>query len=176
MSDYEWPAGTVVTASVRGVKPVPKGSMRAFVLPGVDGAKPRAIITDSQKTLRPWAALVRDAVTEAMRRRGLQVRRIGGCTVRIMFLLPRPKGHLRSNGQVKPTAPAEPTTKPDVDKLTRGVLDALKGRVWQDDSQCVRIVVEKQYARHDDDVGATIEITPRPRTVEDATSPQLPEV
>ena len=35
--------------------------------------------------------------------------------------------------------------KPDLDKLVRGVFDALTGTVWADDAQCVEISARKAY-------------------------------
>lgn len=39
-----------------------------------------------------------------------------------------------------------PTTKPDADNLAKGIKDALKGIIWNDDAQVVRLVVEKWYS------------------------------
>lgn len=52
------------------------------------------------------------------------------------FYLPRPKTVKR----------AFPVVKPDLDKLTRAVGDALTDAgMWRDDAQVVRLVVEKFY-------------------------------
>lgn len=39
-----------------------------------------------------------------------------------------------------------PVTKPDCDNYAKGVKDALKGVIWRDDSQVVRLVIEKMYS------------------------------
>jgi Holliday junction resolvase RusA-like endonuclease len=39
-----------------------------------------------------------------------------------------------------------PTSKPDVDNYLKAVLDALNGLAFEDDSQIVRTVAEKQYS------------------------------
>lgn len=39
-----------------------------------------------------------------------------------------------------------PTTKPDCDNYAKGVKDALKGVIWNDDAQVVKLVVEKFYS------------------------------
>jgi Holliday junction resolvase RusA-like endonuclease len=39
-----------------------------------------------------------------------------------------------------------PTTKPDVDNYAKGIKDALKGVIWQDDSQVVSLTVSKHYS------------------------------
>jgi len=48
-----------------------------------------------------------------------------------------------------------PTVPPDVDKLTRALLDACKA-VWGDDSQVVRLEVSKKYAVGESGVAVTI--------------------
>ena len=40
-----------------------------------------------------------------------------------------------------------PTSKPDADNLAKGICDALKGVIWKDDAQVVRLLVEKHYAQ-----------------------------
>jgi Holliday junction resolvase RusA-like endonuclease len=39
-----------------------------------------------------------------------------------------------------------PTTKPDIDNIAKGIKDAVKGIIWVDDSQVVRLEVEKWYS------------------------------
>ena len=39
-----------------------------------------------------------------------------------------------------------PTTKPDIDNLTKSILDALNGIAFVDDSQIVQITAAKEYA------------------------------
>jgi Holliday junction resolvase RusA-like endonuclease len=41
--------------------------------------------------------------------------------------------------------PCWPTSKPDADNYAKLVLDALNGVLWRDDSQVVRLFVEKAY-------------------------------
>ena len=64
--------------------------------------------------------------------------------LRLVFWLPRPKGHFGKKG-LKPSAPADHTTKPDLDNLIKAIKDALKGLVWVDDSQVCRLVADKKY-------------------------------
>lgn len=60
----------------------------------------------------------------------------GPVGVQMLFRLPRPAG----------ASPGTFTTPPDVDKLSRAVLDALAGVVYVDDAQVVRLVASKVYA------------------------------
>lgn len=41
-----------------------------------------------------------------------------------------------------------PTKKPDVDNVLKGVMDALTGVIWQDDSQVCDIVCVKRYSEN----------------------------
>jgi Holliday junction resolvase RusA-like endonuclease len=53
----------------------------------------------------------------------------------VSFLMPRPKSHLRANGEEKDSAPQHHTSKPDLDNLVKATKDALTtAQVWTDDS------------------------------------------
>lgn len=69
----------------------------------------------------------------------------GPVWVTVRFTFTRPKSHLRANGQVKPTAPVMHASKPDVDNLTKLVMDALNGVFFRDDSQAYYIDARKSY-------------------------------
>jgi crossover junction endodeoxyribonuclease RusA len=60
----------------------------------------------------------------------------GPVGVQMLFRLPRPDGAEAGTF----------TTPPDVDKLSRAVLDALSGVVYVDDAQVVRLTASKVYA------------------------------
>ena len=60
-----------------------------------------------------------------------------------------------------------PVKKPDLDKLTRAVCDALKdARAYHDDAQVVRHIVDKVFARPGQPFGATIVLKMRTRSGE----------
>jgi crossover junction endodeoxyribonuclease RusA len=70
--------------------------------------------------------------------------------VGITWSLARPKSHWgtgRNADRLKPSAPAYPTSPPDLDKLTRAVFDALtkSGRLG-DDAQIVDAWIRKRWA------------------------------
>jgi Holliday junction resolvase RusA-like endonuclease len=77
----------------------------------------------------------------------------GPLAVRMTFYVPRPKGHYSRRdaiggfvtGALVPSAPAYPTTRPDVLKLARAVEDACTGIVWRDDAQIVSEWLQKRY-------------------------------
>jgi Holliday junction resolvase RusA-like endonuclease len=130
--------------------PSTKGSARAFVVNG------RAIVTnDAGKKAKAWASIVAGAASEAM---GSLTPFGCAVDVTVVFFLPRPKAHSRSNGELKADAPRWSPKKPDADKLARCALDALTGVVFVDDSQIARLLVEKRYA--DGQAGAHVLVRP----------------
>lgn len=144
-----------LTINVIGT-PVQQGSKTAGVVNG------RAFLRDSNdKKLRPWRAEVAGSVADAMALTGWTTLD-GPCQVDITFFHPRPAGHYgtgRNAGVLKPTAPRWKQTAPDIDKLTRAVLDALTtSRAIRDDARVARLVVDDLYA--DAATGARITITP----------------
>ncbi len=112
--------------------PAPKGSTRAFIPKGWK----RAVITETNKHTRPWAAIVKYAAKQAVNSDTIP---FTSCPVslHIVFYLPMPKSlPKRVHWHVK---------KPDCDKLLRAAIDALTGIIFTDDSQIVRISAMKEY-------------------------------
>lgn len=127
----------VITFLVRGV-PAPQGSMRAFdshVVPAKNAPYLtfRADIrTEADKCWsHPW---VGQPIWVAMR-----------------FVFPRPQSHFlpvnktRQVPVLRVNAPEYVTSRPDVDKLVRAVLDALTGIAYADDAQVVQVTGTKVY-------------------------------
>lgn len=95
----------------------------------------RAVLWDSNAAaLKPWRAVVRAEAVKALDgRAGFE----GAVYVLLDFYMPRPKTVSR----------LRPSVKPDIDKLTRAILDALTDSgVVKDDGQVVSLSVEKWYA------------------------------
>lgn len=117
----------------------------------------RVIITDDTgQDGKAWRSDVRDAAVEKFTDDFTgQVEPINGAVavaMEITFYRSRPKGHYGSGKNrrfVKDSAPAYPITRPDVDKLSRAILDALKGIAYNDDSQITTKIVRKRYAAKD---------------------------
>jgi Holliday junction resolvase RusA-like endonuclease len=123
--------------------PEPAGSKRAFQHPKTG----RIVVTDAAKKSRPWKQEIAGAADVQMGLAGLGLFD-GPLVVELLFVLARPKGHYgtgRNSRLVKSSAPVFPATRPDVDKLSRAVLDALTGTVYRDDAQIVVKVARKVY-------------------------------
>lgn len=133
--------------------PAPGGSKR-FV--GFGKKTGRAIlIDDAGQRNKDWRNSVMWAGREAI---GTNPLMAGPLRVEITFHMPRPKGHYNARGEVKPSAPAYPITKPDSLKLARSTEDALTGVVWSDDAQTVSLGITKRYVAPGQAPGASIHI------------------
>lgn len=106
--------------------PITKGSFNFFRKGN------RVIVRPADKRLDAWEENIRLAATEAVAGAPPSER---GWIIRLKFFLRRPKTVKR----------IDPTTKPDLDKLVRAVLDPLTGVVYNDDSQVIDIHARKYY-------------------------------
>jgi Holliday junction resolvase RusA-like endonuclease len=70
--------------------------------------------------------------------------------VRLVAIFARPRSHLTAAGVLRAGAPDRPGKNcGDVDNLAKGVLDALNGIAWLDDSQVVDMRVIKAFGPKD---------------------------
>lgn len=74
----------------------------------------------------------------------------GAIRIDVLFYLPRPR---------KPKS-FYPIVRPDLDNYLKGVMDALNGILWRDDSQIVSIRCEKKYALQDESLRAILRVYP----------------
>lgn len=118
-------ATRTVTFRVIGI-PQPKGSTRAFK------RGDRVIVTSDNPRIADW----QHAIATVARTLGAAPF-VGAVAVAIVFRLPRPKSQPRR---------VYPVCRPDLDKLARGVFDALIGILIADDSAVVELVARKYYA------------------------------
>lgn len=120
--------------------PKPQGSKRGFVIPGKNGAKPKAMVVDSDKgPLKGFREAVRSDAVDAQPP-GFEPF-AGPVLVVLAFALPKPKVAERG-----PRRWPIGKNAGDVDKLARAVLDALTdAAVFGDDGQVVHLVVRKDY-------------------------------
>lgn len=125
-----------------GGTPVPQGSKNAYVRGG------RAVLVDANARLKPWRAAVRAAAEAAIAEGGWETLD-EPCRVHLGFTVPRPKRHRWG----------VPAVKPDLDKLTRAVFDALTDAgVWKDDSRVVSMEVAKKYEDDEAVPGVWVEV------------------
>lgn len=120
-------------------KAQPQGSGRAFTYTrkAEKGGGIGARIDSDNPNLKSWRHEVAVTAHLAMRRAGFAMLVTGPVRVCADVYLPCPKSR-------KPHHPH--LTKPDIDKLARGLCDALTGIVWTDDSQVTQLKVTKAYA------------------------------
>ena len=116
-----------ISFQVHGL-PIPQGSTRSWLVNG------KPVITSTAKGLSSWRRLVADVAQRFAPDEPWE----GPVGIDLHFGLPKPK-----------SAPKKrrvwPDKRPDLDKLTRAVLDALTYVVYADDSQVVEIRATKDY-------------------------------
>jgi Holliday junction resolvase RusA-like endonuclease len=135
--------GHELTVTVAG-KPAPQGSKAR----GRNGG-----LYDMSKGLESWrraiAVTVRAALSNPHSATWPSEAAAGPVAATVIFLMTRPQDHYRTGqfeGLVKDSAPLHPATRPDVDKLARAVLDALKmSGAIKDDGQVVSLAAVKTY-------------------------------
>jgi Holliday junction resolvase RusA-like endonuclease len=103
-------------------------------------------VTDDNKDTKAW----RNQVSKTAREEYSGPLLTGFVSLECIFYLQRPKSHYGTGAnehRIKPSAPAFPGVKPDLDKLMRAVGDGLTqaGNVYTDDSRIVRQRLEKLY-------------------------------
>lgn len=101
------------------------------------------IYEQSSKKLKVWRELV--ALTAKAVLRGEEPFETA-VRVDLGFHLPRPKSDFRSNGELKANVARVHVVRPDIDKLTRAVLDAVTGKFFNDDSQVIELHVQKWWS------------------------------
>lgn len=120
-----------MTFTVYG-KPQPQGSSRAFMVKG------RPVITSTNKNLKSWRQEVAITAQSALALSGESIiARPYAVNLRVDFYFDRPQSLKKSI--------AENTKRPDVEKLCRGLADALTGIAYEDDAQINELTARKLY-------------------------------
>lgn len=128
--------------------PVPKGSMVAML---VKGHERPLVLPSNARELRCWVQAVREVASLHVRR---QID--GPVTVETTFLLERGSAAARRR-----EAPhKQEAGGGDVDKLVRGVLDAITGPAFANDAQVTRLLSLKRYVRAHEPPGVLIRSGP----------------
>lgn len=125
----------------------PKGSTRAFVVGWKPGqvTRPKTVTTTDNPQLKAWEKHIQDVATDYA-----ETVDEGPMSVRLLFSLMRPKSVSVSERPL-------PTVDPDIDKLSRAVLDAMSGVCYADDQQVIRLVARKEYVSTPSKAGVLIE-------------------
>ncbi len=134
--------GTRIVAFFAAGTPAPKGSTKAFMRPGM---RFPVVTADNGEKQRAFGSVVSFSAVRA----GLKPMD-GPVSLNIKFIMPRPKS--------LPKRVTAHCKKPDIDKLTRLVADALTGIAYVDDSQIVALSAFKSYAAAGQITGAEITI------------------
>jgi Holliday junction resolvase RusA-like endonuclease len=119
--------------------PAPQGSKRGWVIPGKNGAKPRAIVADANNKTKPYRQLVTQTVIESMQQSSSER---PWAVAKVPVWLSLNFYVLKPQSAKKRICPA---VKPDIDKLARSTMDALTGLLFADDAQVVELNCSKNY-------------------------------
>ena len=127
---------TSVSFSVVGT-PVSQGSKKAFRR----GAK--IVLVETAAGLSAWRQDVAAMASRALDGKPWDPTAPMRVTIAMRFT--RPASHFTASLTLRKGAPSDKTSKPDIDKLLRAVLDACTGVVWRDDAQVYHVDVRKEW-------------------------------
>jgi crossover junction endodeoxyribonuclease RusA len=120
-------------------EPAPQGSKRHVG---------NGVMIEASKKVKPWRKAVADQIGKAFAIQG-EVKFEGAIELEQVFILKRPTSVKR----------LLPTVPPDLDKLERGLWDALTlARIWTDDSLVVVSRSSKLYAKNGEPTGVFVYI------------------
>lgn len=125
----------VITYEIEGI-PRPQGSKKHVG---------NGVMVESSKYVAGWRAYAKLKAVEAMRT-AQRIEKPCGVQIDVGFVFDRPLRHLTKKG-LRPESPNYYTSKPDVDKVLRALLDSMTGVVFGDDSQVCVLNVSKTYGK-----------------------------
>lgn len=149
--------GAAIERFIAG-EPIPQGSIRSVGRPGQ-----RAVLISDNPRLKRWRKTIVTGLSGAQ-----QIP--GSVSVEAEFVLPRLSGHPKTaKGREYPAC-----TKPDLDKLSRALGDALESAgVIENDSRIVRWQTSKRYAAIGEAAGVCVRIAPDGMIVGAALTPHI---
>jgi Holliday junction resolvase RusA-like endonuclease len=103
-------------------------------------------MVEMSKKLPQWRATVEWATRAHMQKVG-GLKPFESARVTLGFNIVRPRAHFNAKGEIfQRFADVKPTTRPDLDKLTRAVFDGLvNGGILEDDARVHTMIVTKRY-------------------------------
>ena len=132
-----------------------------FFVPGHCQAKQRPFVTKTGTFTRKQTVAFLNKValfaSQAMKGRQSLTDAI---RLEIVFILPRPKAHFDSRGEIKDRYKLlEHTKRPDLDNLIKSIKDACNKIIWNDDSQiyCFNACY-KRYQNENDQLGCLVRV------------------
>jgi len=144
--------------------PVPKGSTTAYPImkngePVLSNTgRPVVVTQNANPNTKEWQRLVSLSAQEHRPEKLYD----GPVEVELNFYMFRPKS-------VSVKKRPMPTVKPDLDKLVRTILDALKGKLYSEDARVCRITTSKEY---DDPPRVEIKVSEIETFPEEVQSPE----
>ena len=100
----------------------------------------------------------------------------GPLLVTLEFLFNRPKAHYKSNGILRDKMPLLHEKKPDIDNLTKAVLDALTAvGMWDDDKQVAAMSLVKRYVVDAERAGVAVNVASLGGVGKDSTAKESEE-
>jgi Holliday junction resolvase RusA-like endonuclease len=123
-------------------------SFIVYGTPGPQGSKTnygRGRTVESSAKVKPWREAVKAAAREAM---GDQWQMLTGPVWLTLYVgYSRPASHFgtgRNGGRIKPSAPRDKATAPDLSKIIRSTEDALtEAGIWRDDRLVISVCASK---------------------------------
>jgi Holliday junction resolvase RusA-like endonuclease len=136
-------------------EPVPQGSWVAFVSKSTGHAMAKP---SNEKALKAWRKLVADTAL-LHRPPWLPKPYDGPVYVSLIFVRKRNDSDYLADGvTLRKGAPRYPDTAPDVDKLTRAMLDSLAGVAYTNDARVVTCPAIKRFAALDEEERVLIDV------------------
>jgi crossover junction endodeoxyribonuclease RusA len=124
----------------------------AFGLPAPQGSKRHVgngVMVESSKHVKPWREAVKHAALLALEEQPDWDRSVRAVGLHVIFTFPRPRAHYRTgkhSHQLRDAAPHLHANKPDLDKLLRSTMDALRDAgCFADDCRVAQVYALKSY-------------------------------
>ncbi|PHV69549.1 hypothetical protein CS063_14990 [Sporanaerobium hydrogeniformans] len=123
-----------------------------FIIPGDPKGKGRPRIFQNKHTGKSQAITPKDTLSYENLVKWIYQDSIGGpklegeIEARVVCMYPIPKSMTKKNRKLIEEGKLHPTKKPDLDNVAKIILDSLNNIAYADDSQVVKLTVEKHYS------------------------------